>query len=609
MIVRITALIVSLSLPAASACAAQHYAVQGIAMDLDVAATEGLQTGADVRFSLHLSDAAAGAPLVAAQPAAWLSLNRRGVPSDDRTCMRKVAAFLGSNPLARPEVDLTGFLLLTLNRDPSITVIDPQSGYRGSRVLAALPLDSPGADWAVGRDPPRVYISEPDTGRIAVIDTEQWRRSDTLPVSGHPEALILQHNGHILWVATEESIVAFDTSELKSASVVPVRRGTHRLAITGDDRFLAAANRDDGTVTLIDTATMTKLRDVRVGTTTGPIAVSALASAIYVAADGAVAVIDPSRDVAPMRIEAITGVTAVGISPSGRWGFAVSAERGSVAIFDTATNRTIQTVPVPDRPYEIGFTETQAYIRRRDSEAVTLIPLGPLQADGKTAGVAEFPAGERPGSQHDRAIAASMVSSGGEAAMLLASPDGHAVHYYREGMAAPADSFDDFGHQPVAVTIVDHSLRQTVPGTYSAIARLPRAGVYDLAVLLDSPRVTHCFPLTVAARASDAAGTLTIEPLALPANVPAGRPIALSFHVATKSAGQRAPDGITALTILAPGSWFERVPMAAGADGIWTMTFTPPHAGIYLLAFEAPAQGMDVNASPHLTIEVTEPHE
>ena len=123
---------------------AQRYVSQGIAIDLDLAAPDGMVAGRDIRLSLHLSDAVAGTPLVAAQPAAWLSLNRRGIATDEGVCTRKVAAFLGSNPLAKPDVDLTGFSLLTMNRDPSITVIDPQSGYNGSRTITELAFDSPG---------------------------------------------------------------------------------------------------------------------------------------------------------------------------------------------------------------------------------------------------------------------------------------------------------------------------------------------------------------------------------------------------------------------------------------------------------------------------------
>ena len=594
------------------AYAAQHYVSQGIAIDLDVAAPDGMVAGGDIRLSLHLSDAVAGAPLVAAQPAAWLSLNRRGVATDDRVCARKVAAFLGSNPLARPDVDLTGFSLLSLNRDPSITVIDPQSGYNGSRTITEIALNSPGTDWAVGRDPPRIYVAETAARQIAVIDTDHWRRGADIATPDQPGAMRLLGDGRTLWIAaaTDGDLVAVDTNSLQELTRLPVGHGAHRLASTDNDRYLLVTNSADGTVTIIDGPALTKVRDIKVGSVVGPVAVSDLAGAIYVATADDIVAIDPARDAPLARIEGVSGATALGIAPDGRWGFVASSTQNKVTIFDTVTNRVVQTITVADLPYEIGFTDTQAYIRRRGSESVTLVPLAPLRADGRTAGLAEFPAGKRPSNEGTATtpLAASMVSAPGEPAMLLASATEHAVHYYHEGMAAPADSFDAFGHQPLAVTIVDRSLRQTAPGTYSAAARLPGPGTYDVIVLLDSPRIAHCFAMDVAARPGDASGALVFQPIVLPRVVSAGSPVTLSFRVMQRP-GRPTPQpvALTALAVLSPGSWFERVPMTQATDGSWRLEFIPPRAGVYLLAFEAPSLGVSVNASQHFAIEAKEP--
>jgi YVTN family beta-propeller protein len=596
----------------AGAHTAQRFVGQGIAVDLDLAAPDGMTAGSDIRLSLQLSDAVTGTPLAAAKPAAWLSLNRRGVATDDRVCARKVAAFLGSNPLARPDVDLTGFSLLTMNRDPSITVIDPQSGYNGSRTIAEIALDSPGTDWAVGADPPRLYVLQPTARRVAVVDTNRWQRIGTIATQDPPGAVQLSRDGRTLWIAaaTDGVLLAVDTTSLQEIARLPLGRGAHRLARTGNGRFLLVTNSNDDTVTIIDARGIAQARTIKVGAAPSPIAVSDLAGAIYVAAADAIIAIDPTRDMPPARIEGVSDVGALGIAPDGRWGFAASSTRNQVTIFDTVTNRVTQTITVADTPYEIGFTDTQAYIRRRGSESVTLIPLVPLRADGKTAGVAEVPAGKMPSDQgaDTTALAASMVSPPGEAAMLLASPAEHAVHYYHEGMAAPADSFDAFGHQPLAVTIVDRSLRQTAPGTYSAATRLPRPGTYDVIVLLDSPRIAHCFAMDVAARPGDAAGMFAFQPITLPREVAAGRPVTLSFRVVQRSAQPvTQPVVVTALAILAPGSWFERIPMTQATNGDWRLEFTPPRAGVYLLAFDAPSLGMNVNDSRHFAIEAKEP--
>jgi YVTN family beta-propeller protein len=592
----------------ARAIAGQHYVAQGIAVDLEVEPLGSAPTGRDVSVSIRLSDATSGTPLAVANPAAWLSLNRRGTPPTEPVCRREVAAFLGGNPFVRPDVDLTGFTLVAMNRDPSVTVLDPRSGFGGSRVLAMLPLESPGLDWAVGSTPPRLYVTEPAAGRLAVIDTDRWQQTASVALTGAPGAALLQHDGRYLWVADRRdgAVTAVASDTLVPAARIRVGAGMHRLALFGDDRRLLVTNQDEGSISVIDPRGLTTVATIPVGPAPRAIAVSTLASLAYVAVADSIAIFDPAGDAVTGHIDGVAGAVAAAISPDGRWGFAATPARNEVAVFDTTTNRLAQTMPIADAPFEIAFTDTEAYIRRRDSEVVTLVP---LRADGKPAGRGEFPAGEKPvAAAIGDTLAASMVASPGEAAMLLASPAERAIHYYHEGMAAPADSFDDLGHQAVAVAIVDHSLHQTARGTYSAVARLPAAGAYDLALLLDSPRVAHCFQIDAAADPGAGGPVTTLEPVLLPHTVTTGSLVELAFRQVQPPQRMAAKPGpASALVILSPGSWFVKSPMVQADDGTWRLRFTPPHAGIYLVAFDAPELGLDVNRGPHFTIEATEP--
>jgi YVTN family beta-propeller protein len=594
------------------AIAVQHYVAEGIAMEVDVEPLGSTPTGQDVSVSVRLSDATSGTPLLTANPAAWLSLNRRGTPPTEQICRREIAAFLGSNPFVRPDVDMTGFTLVAMNRDPSVTVLDPRGGFGGSRMLALLPLESPGADWAVGLKPPRLYVTEPSASRIAVIDTERWQQTASVALPDAPAAALLQHDERYLWLAAQRGgvVTAVATDTLASAARIPLGAGPHALAITSDDRRLFVTNQDDGSVSIIDPRGLTLVVTIPVGTVPRAIAMSALASLAYVAVAGSIAVLDPAHDTVTGHIDGIADVTAVAISPDGRWGFAASPARNLVSIFDTTTNRLVQTMTIEDAPFAVAFTSTEAYIRRRDSEAVTLVPLAPLHADGTSAGRGEFPAGEKPvAAAIGDTLAASMVASPGEAAMLLASPAEHGIHYYHGGMAAPADSFDDLGHEPVAVAVVDRSLRQTARGTYTTIARLPAAGVYDLALLLDSPRVAHCFELDSTGELGIHRRTTSLEPVLLPRTVTAGSPVDLAFRPVPRPSQRIAakPATATALVILSPGSWFVRIPMVPADDGAWRLRFIPPRPGIYMVAFDAPELGLNVDNGPHFTVEATAP--
>jgi YVTN family beta-propeller protein len=604
-----------IALPAAAADAppdapaAQRFQAQGIAVDLTVKAPEGkFQAGSDVRLALHFSDAATAAPLAAASPAAWLSLRRPGEAADDAKCARKVGAFVSGSPIERPDADLTGFAVLALNRDPSLTVIDPQSGYGGSRVLALLPLDSPGTDWVVSQDPPRAYVAEPGAGKIAAIDLDRWRRRATADATAPGGLLLLPGQG--LWAADAAGVTLLDADDLAVRARIPTGAGLHRLAASADGKRLFVTNGDDGTVSVVDTAARAVVQRLAVGPAPVAIATSALSGFAYVADAAGIAVLDPARTEPVGRIATPAGLVSLVLAPGGRWGFAADPGRDRVVIFDTVTGRALQELPVADGPAEIAFTQTEAYIRRRGSEAVTLVPLATLNEDGRPAGLADFPAGERPFPAAAVVPAASMMSAPGEASMLLASPNERTVHFYHEGMAAPEGSFDDAGRQPTAVAVLDRSLHQISPGTYAGPARLPQAGQYDVAVLLDAPRLVHCFTLDVVPADGVLAGrALTIEPVSLPRRVPAGDRLAIRFHAVDPATRAVRKDvaAVTAQAVLAPGTWHRRYALAHGPDDTWLLDFTPPEPGIYQLSFEAPAAGLSMGGGANFSFEATGP--
>ena len=67
------------------------------------------------------------------------------------------------------------------------------------------------------------------------------------------------------------------------------------------------------------------------------------------------------------------------------------------------------------------------------------------------------------------------------------------TYFYMEGMNAAMGSFGSYGHRVQAVTVVDRSLKEVAPGVYAGRLRIPVAGHYDVAFLLENPRVLHCF--------------------------------------------------------------------------------------------------------------------
>ena len=193
------------------------------------------------------------------------------------------------------------------------------------------------------------------------------------------------------------------------------------------------------------------------------------------------------------RLRVAPGLGPLRFSQDGRWGVAVNPAKDEVYVIDASTNRVAHTLAMAGRPYQVAFSQRFAYVRGLETGRVRMINLLEL-AKGNKPVITSFPAGEAPpGNSRDLPVADAMMPAPGEAAMLLASPGDLTVYYYMEGMNAPMGNFRNYGHAPRAVSVVDRTLKEREPGVYSAKVRIPAAGKYDVALLLESPRMLECF--------------------------------------------------------------------------------------------------------------------
>ena len=289
-------------------------------------------------------------------------------------------------------------------------------------------------------------------------------------------------------------------------------------------------------------------------------------------------------------------------APGERFGRVAAPERDLVFVFDAATNRIVQRAHVERGPEQFAFSSDMAFVRRRGSSSVGMIPLKELGREGQAVPVAEFSGGES--AMGARAsLADSIVQAPGETAVVVANPGDEAIYYYMEGMAAPMGNFGNYDRKPRAVLVRDRSLREVGPGVYETAAELPPAGAYDAVFLLDSPRITHCFTANIA---GDAAGFASAEKararleLAAPVEPVAGSPLRLVFRVA----GGAVPSDLVLLAVLSPGVWHARgAASPAGADTV-AFEFTPPKPGLYTFHAESESLGLAFNGPPVLVLTI-----
>lgn len=191
--------------------------------------------------------------------------------------------------------------------------------------------------------------------------------------------------------------------------------------------------------------------------------------------------------------------------------------------------------------------------------------------------------------------------------MLVANVADRQIYYYAEGMAAPMGDFQNYKREPRAVLVADRSLREVRSGTYETVARLPRGGAYDVAFLLDSPRVTHCFEASAArnpAADREPPVTLAVEYPDREKPLRVGEDDRPRVRLTDKATGKPV-DGlkdVQVLTFLSPGVW-QNCSLARGAGaGVYELNVNVPEAGLYTVFVESRAAGAAFRQLPYLML-------
>jgi len=563
-----------------------------------------------VRFKIH--DKASKTPLSGVKPAVWLTQRVEG-DTDATQCREKIQSFLQGSLRSRPDVDLNTYYVLALNDEPNITVIDPLLGFGSSKLLTLVMLKSPGEDWAQKNSDEKLFVSMPASNQIAAVDTSTWKVVANLDTGKKPTRVRLQPDERYLWVGNDgepSGVTVIDTTTLKVVGQVATGNGHHELEFSSDSRFAFVTNEQDGTVSVIDIQKLAKVKDLKTGPITS-IAFSKLANALYLAngADGSITVVDTRSQNIATRIQAKPGIKNVYFAPGGRWGFAPNAKENVVHIFDASTNRLAKTITVDKGPDQVTFTDAFAYVRSSGSTEVSMIRLSTLNAE---TDVAKFPAGQSAPAEAaaDMSVADVMVPAPEGNSVLIANPADGIIYYYQEGMAAPMGSFQNYRRSPRAVMVVDRSLRESTSGVYTTTTKLPKSGIYDVAFLLDSPRVTHCFSAEAKPNpdiAHEKKVAVRIEYLNKDKQLRVGEDYKLRFKLVDTATSKAKSDvnDVRVLTMLSSATWQKRDFAKSVGDGVYELDIKVPQTGSYLIFVESRSQGVSFRQLPYLTLQTT----
>ncbi len=594
---------------------------------LDAIPAPGIfKEGDNVRFSFQISDTATKRPISGAFPAAWMKLDETADIAAPEACREKIQTFLSGGIFGKADLDLNAYYVLALNEDPTITVVDPLFGYGGSKLLALLQLHSRGKDWVLSKDKRRIFVSCPDAREIAVIETATWKISRFIATKFPPDRMVMQPDGHYLWVACQEGpegaayqsgVLVLDPATLNVVADIPTGSGAHDIVIDDDNRHVFVSNYQQGTVSVLDVGALKKRGDIVTANGPGFMAWSTASQALYITHQegGTISCIDIETMSVRHSIPAGAGVSRIRFAPGGRLGFAVNPKNDYLYILDAASNRVIQRGVMESMPDQVIFSDEIAYIRHRGSGTVLMVPLAAVGTEGKQIPVVDFPGGDNPpGKTPYPPLADGITPVPGGNSMVIANPLDESIYFYKEGMAAPMGNFSNYSHRPVAVMVVDRSLKETSPGRYETIARLGAPGKYCLAFYSNAPMLGHCFEVDVKgngnielARTIAKQGPLKTTPIFSERSAPVGKDMVLRFalHPHDKAEPVVGLKDVQLLYLTNSGQWSKRVSLSENekVPGVYEAAIQFPMAGVYFLYVSCVSQGLDFNNTQYILME------
>ena len=576
----------------------QKHAREGVIMEFSAAPARGkvLMEGelADLRFKLV--DEASGQPLTGNVPGAWLDIGQviQGqAGTEQKSCKEKVSLYLRGIVGIRPMMDLNSYYVVVMNRDSSITILDPTVSLAASTsTLARIVLPRSGADWVKSADGKKLFVSMPSAGQVAVIDTDTFKLLASIDAGRSPTRVVVQPDGRYLWVGNDarvaegSGVTVIDTETHKPVKTLATGTGHHEIAVSDDSRVAFVTNRDSGTVSVIDVRTLEILHQVKAGAMPLSVGWSSLGKVAYVAdgKSGVVTVLG-GTSFAPLRkISLKPGLGPLRFTPDGRHAMVVNTHEDLVHVLDVSSNERVHDIAVKGQPFQLTFTRAFAYVRSLASERVTMINLLSLDRGAKpivqsfaTGSVPPKAAGELP-------LADSMASANIDAAVLVVNPADNTTYYYMEGMNAPASNYQSYGASARAVTVVNRSLKETEPGVYTAKVRMPLAGRYDVALMVNSPRIIDCFSMEAKENPELAAekGRIVAEFLVASREVPLGAKVPVRVKLTSADGKPQAGlKDVTMISFLVPGQRREQAIAREVEPGVYQAVVAIPEHGAY----------------------------
>lgn len=616
---------------------------QGLAITFSINPLAGQPDLSELSFAL--TDPSNGQPVeLSTSPLVWIGSQQANIVNSQGreilSCQDKIKLYLQGTLDYKPEIDLNSYLLLTLNNDPSISVIDPLGGVTGiSQLFEMVELKSPGEDWVMSGDGKYLFVTLPKADQVAVVDTENFSVVKYIDSGKTPTRIAIQPDGRYIWVTNDTSsfrtagVTVIDTKSLTITAAMPIGTGQHALTFSGEvlnlhphedqtataipekTSFVFISNQA-GTISVLDTNTLDFVASVDLGSTLAGLDYSSANNIVHVTMPDTneIKLIDASTHEINGKIDLLTsGFDAIRFSPDGRWGFVFGAAASQVKIIDALTNQIIHSIETI-APDKVSFTGGYAYIHSAKKPDVILVDLSRIAQPGVLTTVNVI-GGQTAPDQADATLAVAdaivpVHEHGGH--VLITNPGDQSIYYYMEGMNAPMGSFQTYSRTPRAVQVVDRSIQLTAPGVYKATVKIPRADTYEAAIMVDTPDIQRCFSFSTAEeedspKNEQAKNTQpALEFLTNERVAKKGVPLILKFKVSDAQSGTPLADlsDLYVLVAAVSGQRSDRFKPNSTGQGIYEVNLTFAEKGIYKIYIAIPSLKINADDLPFFTIQV-----
>jgi YVTN family beta-propeller protein len=269
-----------------------------------------------------------------------------------------VVAVSGS-PRAGPGVDESTLPPADRSKD-GLALVD-----LATRQVRRLPGGVDPENFDVSSDGKTIYVANEDASAASVVDVASGTVKATIEVGGQPEGVTVRPGGDEVWVTSEVGgkLYVVDTKSFTVTHVITVGKRPRSVVFTHDGKRAYAPGEVSGNVTVIDTRTYRPIAAIPVpGKAPKPMGsvITPDDSKVYISTGrgGTVAIFDTKSD-------KFIGTVDVGSRP---WGMALTSDGrqlwtadgppgNDVSVVDLATDRVVKKVSVGKAPWGVAISK------------------------------------------------------------------------------------------------------------------------------------------------------------------------------------------------------------------------------------------------------------